>query len=199
MSFLCCCYPAATTATKSNNIKLDELGSFAMNSIEDDVLINTSTVTILPSECISEYNNERDYEDLEHIARSRQVRVTIRRGTQAGVAAGLSVMAGVIIAGPPGAVVGAAVGGAVAHRISQNVVSLNELLKATPISKRNEILRVFRDSFKEEFVDTIQKNPELRLLMGGTSIFGVMRYMVDRELLRNDQLVRLDAVLRKVV
>ena len=108
-------------------------------------------------------------------------------------------MAGVIIAGPAGAIVGSLVGGAMAASISQNVVSLNDLLRDTPIAKRKEILQVFQDSFKEEFIDTIQGNPELKLLMGGASIFGVMRYMVDREILQNDQLVRLDKILRKVV
>ncbi|KAI2508264.1 hypothetical protein MHU86_6193 [Fragilaria crotonensis] len=142
---------------------------------------------------------QQDYEDLQHVARKREIKVTIRKGTQAGVAAGLSVMAGVIVAGPVGAVVGGAVGTAMAARIAKNVVSLNELLDQTPPMKRREVLRAFHESFKEEFLETITNNPELKLLMGGASIFGVVRYMVDRELLQNDQLERLDRVLKHVV
>jgi hypothetical protein len=141
---------------------------------------------------------QKDYEDLQHMARKREIKVTIRKGTQAGVAAGLSVMAGVIVAGPVGAVVGGAVGTAMAAKIARNVVSLNELLEQTPTAKRREVLTAFHESFKEEFMDTIANNPELKLLMGGTSIFGVMRYMVDRELLQNDQMEKLDRVLRRV-
>lgn len=142
---------------------------------------------------------QQDYEDLQHVARKREIRVTIRKGTQAGVAAGLSVMAGVIVAGPVGAVVGGAVGTAMAASISRNVVSLNDLLDQTPPAKRRDVLKAFHESFKEEFMDTITNNPELKLLMGGASIFGVVRYMVDRELLQNDQLARLDRVLKHVV
>lgn len=142
---------------------------------------------------------QQDYDDLQHLARKREIKVTIRKGTQAGVAAGLSVMAGVIVAGPVGAVVGGAVGTAMAARIAKNVVSLNELLDATPPEKRRDVMRAFNESFKEEFLDTINNNPELRLLMGGASIFGVLRYMVDRDLLQNEQLVRLDGVLKHVI
>mmetsp|Transcript_22197 Transcript_22197/g.31822 ORF Transcript_22197/g.31822 Transcript_22197/m.31822 type:complete len:109 (-) Transcript_22197:125-451(-) len=108
-------------------------------------------------------------------------------------------MTGVIVAGPIGAVVGGAIGTAMAANIAKNVVSLNDLLEETPPGKRREVLQLFQESFKEEFVDTIQNNPELKLLMGGASIFGVMRYMVDKELIQNDQLERLDGILRKVV
>jgi hypothetical protein len=175
-----------------------------MNSMDDTNHSSTLKKPLSPeSSLIPEYDSSStdraDYEDLQHIARKREIRITIRQGTKAGVAAGLSVMAGVIMAGPPGAIIGAAVGGALAHSISRDVVSLNDLLQATPVKKRHEILKVFHESFKEEFIDTIQNNPELRLVMGGQSIFGVMRYMVDRELLQNDQLVRLDKILRKVV
>jgi hypothetical protein len=47
--------------------------------------------------------DQQDYEDLQYLSRKREIKVTIRKGTQAGIAAGLSVMAGVIIAGPMGA------------------------------------------------------------------------------------------------
>uniref|UniRef100_A0A7S1UPU4 Uncharacterized protein n=1 Tax=Grammatophora oceanica TaxID=210454 RepID=A0A7S1UPU4_9STRA len=140
----------------------------------------------------------QDYEDLEYIARKREIKVTIRKGTQAGVAAGLSVMAGVIVAGPVGAVVGGAVGTAMAASIAKNVVPLNQLLEETPPHKRKEILKCFHESFKEEFVDTIQGSPELKLLMGGTSIFGVVRYMVDREMIQSEQLERLDGILKHI-
>lgn len=141
----------------------------------------------------------QDYEDLQHLARKREIKVTIRKGTQAGVAAGLSVMTGVIVAGPVGAVVGGAIGTAMAARIAKNVVSLNDLLDQTHPGKRHEIFRVFNESFKEEFMDTIQNNPELRLVVGGMSIFGVLRYMVDRDLMKSDQLEKLDGILKRVI
>jgi hypothetical protein len=142
---------------------------------------------------------QQDFEDLQHLARKRQIKVTIRKSTQAGVAAGLTVMAGVIVAGPVGAIVGGAVGTVMATCIAKNVVSLNELLEQTPPDKRRLVIQAFNESFKEEFLDTINNNPELRLLMGGATIFGVLRYMVDREILKNDQLEKLDGVLRHVV
>ena len=142
---------------------------------------------------------KQDYEDLQHVARKREIKVTIRKGTQAGVAAGLSVMAGVIVAGPMGAMVGGAIGTAMAARIAKNVVSLNDLLDQTPPGKRREVIQVFNESFKEEFLDTIQSSPELRLVMGGMSIFGVVRYMVDRELMQGEQLAKLDGILKRVM
>lgn len=142
---------------------------------------------------------QQDYEDLQYLSRKREIRVTIRKGTHAGIAAGLSVMAGVIIAGPVGAVVGGTLGTAMAVSISKDVVSLSDLLEQTPLEKRHEVIQVFNESFKEEFLETIQGNPELRLLLGGMSIFGVLRYMVDREFLQNEQLEKLDGILRRVV
>lgn len=151
-----------------------------------------SLVSLSPQE-------QQDYEDLQYLSRKREIKVTIRKGTQAGVAAGLSVMAGVIIAGPIGAVVGGALGTSLAVSIAKDVVSLNDLLEQTPPEKRHEVIRVFNESFKEEFLETIQGSPELKLLLGGASIFSVMRYMVDRNLLQNEQLEKLDGVLRRVV
>mmetsp|Transcript_2916 Transcript_2916/g.4722 ORF Transcript_2916/g.4722 Transcript_2916/m.4722 type:complete len:183 (+) Transcript_2916:84-632(+) len=142
---------------------------------------------------------QQDYEDLQHLAQKREIKVTIRKGTQAGVAAGLSVMTGVIVAGPVGAVLGGAIGTAMAARIAKNVVSLNDLLEDTPPEKRRQVIQVFHESFKEEFLDTIQNNPELRLLIGGMSIFGVLRYMVDRNVMQNDQLEKLDGILKHVI
>jgi len=140
----------------------------------------------------------QDYEDLEHIAMKREIKVTIRKGTQAGLAAGLCVMAGVIVAGPYGAAVGGAAGTAMAMKISKNVVPLNELLANTPVHKRHEVLRVFRESFQEEFLDTIQNSPELKLLLGGGSIFGVVRYMLNKDMIQNEQLQKLDGILNHV-
>jgi hypothetical protein len=154
--------------------------------------VNDSQLLISPEE-------QKDYEDLQYLSKKREIKVTIRKGTQAGVAAGLSVMAGVIIAGPLGAAAGGALGTAMAMSISKNVVSLSDLLEQTPREKRHEVLQLFNESFREEFLETIQGNPELRLLLGGASIFGVMRYMVDRELLQNEQLEALDGILRRVV
>ena len=141
---------------------------------------------------------KRDYDDLLHMARKREIKVTIRKGTQAGLAAGLSVMAGVIVAGPVGAVVGGSLGTLMAAKIAKNVVSLNDLLEQTPQEKRRELMTVFRESFKEEFMDTINGSPELKLILSGASVIGVMRYMVDREILQNEQLERIDGVLRKI-
>ena len=149
-------------------------------------------IAILPQD-------KQDYEDLQYLSRKREIKVTIRKGTQAGIAAGLSVMAGVIIAGPMGAVVGGSLGTALAASIAKDVVSLSDLLEQTPLEKRHEVIQVFNESFKEEFLETIQSNPELRLLLGGMSIFGVVRYMVDREFLQNKQLEKLDGILRRVV
>lgn len=141
---------------------------------------------------------QQDYDDLQYLSRKREIRVTVRKSTQAGVAAGLSVMAGTLVAGPVGAAVGGALGTAMAVSMSKNVVSLSDLLEQTEAAERREIVKVFRESFREEFLETVQGSPELRLLLGGASIFGVVRYMVDRELLQNEQLKRLDAIMRKV-
>jgi adenylosuccinate synthase len=191
MCFWWFCLPSSSNNKKNDSKgKVNNATATNASSTVDGAVVVTSAVLL---------QEQKDYEDLQHMARKREIKVTIRKGTQAGVAAGLSVMAGVIVAGPVGAVVGGAVGTAMAARISRNVVSLNELLEKTPVAKRREVLTAFHQSFKEEFMDTIANNPELKLLMGGTSIFGVMRYMVDRELLKNDQMEKLDRVLRRVV
>ena len=181
-----CWSPFASTKTAKVSSRNDK---------NNDSNSNTSVAAAV----VSNPQEQQDYEDLQHLARKREIKVTIRRGTQAGVAAGLSVMAGVIVAGPVGAVVGGAVGTAMAASIAKNVVPLNQLLEQTPPAKRREVLDAFRESFKEEFTDTIMHNPELKLLMGGASIFGVVRYMVDRELLQNEQVERLDRLLKHVL
>jgi len=109
------------------------------------------------------------------------------------------VMAGVIVAGPMGAAVCGAAGTAMAMKMSKDVVPLKDLLENTPVHKRPEILRVFRESFQEEFIETVNSSPELKLLFGGMSIFGVVRYMIDKDLLQNEQLERLDGLLKHVV
>lgn len=209
MSLLCCCYqPEPEPKTSNENrhawTKHNRVQTISIATDKDA----TTTASTLTSPLMQENTSKldtvtddvstTDFEDLQHIARKREIRITVRRGTQAGVAAGLSVMAGVIIAGPVGALVGGIAGTAMAHRMSLNVVSLNDLLIATPASKRHEILKVFSESFKEEFLDTIQNNPEVRLLMNGASIIGIVRYMVDREMLQNEQLTKVDTILKKI-
>mmetsp|Transcript_18693 Transcript_18693/g.35529 ORF Transcript_18693/g.35529 Transcript_18693/m.35529 type:complete len:174 (-) Transcript_18693:173-694(-) len=143
-------------------------------------------------------DEDQDFEHLQSLATKRDIKVTIKKGTQAGIVAGLSVMAGVIVAGPVGAVAGGAFGTAVAAHMAKDVVTLNQLLEQTPTHKRHEILQLFRESFREEFTETIQSSPELKLLIGGTTILGIMRYAVDRQLLKNEQLEKVDGILRKV-
>lgn len=174
--YLCCCQPGS--GKYKTKVDVDS---------KQQELINAGDPQAL-----------QDYDDLKYLAQKREIKVTIRKGTQAGVAAGLAVMAGTIVAGPVGAVAGGAVGTAMAARIAKNVVSLNDLLDETPPQKRGEVLTAFNESFKEEFMDTIQNNAELRLLMGGASIFGVVRYMVDKELLQGENLEKLDGVLKKI-
>mmetsp|Transcript_14248 Transcript_14248/g.32379 ORF Transcript_14248/g.32379 Transcript_14248/m.32379 type:complete len:88 (+) Transcript_14248:451-714(+) len=82
--------------------------------------------------------------------------------------------------------------------LSRDVVGLHDLLEETPVAKRGEIITLFRESFQEEFMDTIQNNPELKLLVGGMTILGILRYMIDREMLQDDQLETMDGILRKV-
>ncbi|CAJ1952093.1 unnamed protein product [Cylindrotheca closterium] len=140
----------------------------------------------------------KDYEDLIYLANKREIKVTIQTSTKAGLAAGLSVMAGTLVAGPVGAAVGGAVGTAMAVGMSRNVVGLNKLLQDTPPKKRGQIIQCFTESFKEEFMDTINGSPELKLLLRGGSPIGVVRYMVEKDIIQNDQAKRLDGILAKV-
>lgn len=158
---------------------------------------------LTPEHAAAEYaanvQYQQDYEDLTYLAKKREIRCTIRKSTQAGVAAGLSVMAGTLVAGPVGAMAGGAVGTALAASISKNVVPLNELLEQTPPEKRGEIIKLFNESFKEEFMETIKDSPELKLLLSGHSPLGVVRYMVDRDLIKSDRLEKLDGILKRVI
>jgi len=140
-----------------------------------------------------------DYEDLQHLAQVRQIRVTIQRGTKAGIAAGLTVTAGTIMAGPLGAIVGGAVGTAMATKISKGVVPLNELLANTPPENRPKVREAFNQAFREEFLETVQNSPELKLILSGASIFAVVRYMVDRDLIKSEKLDKLDGILKKIM
>mmetsp|Transcript_15615 Transcript_15615/g.33011 ORF Transcript_15615/g.33011 Transcript_15615/m.33011 type:complete len:192 (+) Transcript_15615:68-643(+) len=142
---------------------------------------------------------QAEYDDLVHLATKREIRCTIRKSTQAGMAAGLSVMAGTLVAGPVGAVAGGAIGTALAVNISANIVPLNTLLDQTPPEKRGEVIKLFNEAFKEEFMDTIESSPELKLLLSGRSPLGVVRYMVDRDLIKNEKLEKLDGILSKVM
>jgi len=132
------------------------------------------------------------------LANKREIKVTIQASTKAGLAAGLSVMAGTLVAGPVGAAVGGAIGTAMAVGISKNVVGLNQLLEDTPPNKRGEIVKCFRESFKEEFLETINDNPELKLLLRGGSPIGVVRYMVEKDIIQSEQAKRLDGILTKI-
>lgn len=142
-------------------------------------------------------DDDRDFADLRYLATKRQVRVTIRKSTQAGMAAGLSVMAGTLVAGPVGSVAGGALGTALAVKISKDAVPLNELLEGTPPEERKEVIRAFNEAFKEEFVDTIRESPELKLILAGRSPLGVVRYMVERDLIQSDKLDKVDGILEK--
>ena len=141
---------------------------------------------------------EKDYENLIYIAKKRQIKVTVKTGAKAGMMAGLMVMGGVIVAGPIGAVVGGAIGTAAAASMSTNTVTLNELLIQTPPEKRGEVYRLFQDSMKEEFQQGFTESPELRLLLSGGTIMGVMRYCLDRDLIESDKLQKLDNILAKI-
>ncbi|KAL7512588.1 hypothetical protein ACHAXN_009610 [Cyclotella atomus] len=164
---------------------------------------NDKAVPLVPSPSISSPPltpvQEQEYQDLVHLATVREIRCTIRTSTQAGLAAGLSVMAGTLVAGPVGAAAGGAVGTALAVKMSKNVVPLNKLLEQTPPEKRGEVIKLFNEAFREEFMETIEGNPELRLLLKGRTPLGVVRYMVDRDLIKSDKLQRLDGILSMVV
>mmetsp|Transcript_35419 Transcript_35419/g.65078 ORF Transcript_35419/g.65078 Transcript_35419/m.65078 type:complete len:202 (-) Transcript_35419:191-796(-) len=189
---LCCCPPKRRKEENQHGHPT------AGDDPKAEALIESPTTA--EAEQLSQLSPEekQDYEDLRHLAMKRDIKCNIRKSTQAGVAAGLTVMAGTIVAGPMGAVVGGAVGTAMAAKISKNVVPLNDLLEQTPPGERREVLKAFNEAFQEEFNETIRENPELKLLFSGASIFGVVRYMVDRELVQSEQLERLDGILSKV-
>ena len=142
--------------------------------------------------------NEKDYDDLVYMANKREIKVTIQTSTKAGIVAGLAVMGGTLIAGPVGAAVGGAVGPAAAVGLSRNVVGMNELLENTPKEKRGEVIQAFTESFQEEFMDTINNSPELKLLLRGGTPIGVVRYMVEKDIIQSDQAKRLDGILTLV-
>jgi len=139
--------------------------------------------------------NDADYHDLEYIAQKRALQITIRMSTKAGLAAGLSVTAGTLMAGPPGALVGGVLGTMLATHMAKQTVPLTQLLKDTPTERRGQVLQLFRETFQDEFLQTVNGSPELKLLLSGGSIFGVVRYLADKELVSSE---RLDAVMKKI-
>jgi len=147
---------------------------------------------------IDDNYNEKDYDDLIYLANKREIKVTIRTSTKAGIVAGLAVMGGVIVAGPVGAAVGGSIGTAVAVSMSRNVVGLNKLLEDTPVEKRGEIVKIFTESFQEEFRDAIESNAELKLLMRGGTPISVVRYMVEKDIIQSEHATKLDGILTKV-
>ena len=132
------------------------------------------------------------------MAQKREIKVTtIRKSTTAGVAAGHGGAYWWPVRRVPSSVE-RLVPPVMAAKMAQNVVSLNDLLAATESSERHQVLGIFRECFREEFLESIQNQPELKLILGGGTIFGVMRYMVERDMLHNEQLEKLDRILRKI-
>jgi len=188
---LVCCLPSKSKSEKEivPNKKFDD------NKIADEK--NEHSLILSSNENGS--RGIQDYEDLEHLAQVRQIRVTIQKGTKAGIAAGLTVTAGTIMAGPVGAILGGAIGTAMAVKIAKDVVPLKELLANTPPENRQKVLDAFNQAFREEFLETVQNSPELKLILSGQSIFGVVRYMVDRDLVKTEKLEKLDGILKKIM
>jgi len=141
---------------------------------------------------------QRDFEDLVYIAQKRNVKITIQRGAQAGIVAGLMVMGGVIAAGPVGAAVGGGIATGLAISLSKNVVSLKDLLQDTPPDKRRQVYELFAKAIREEFQDGFLENPELNLMLGGGTVISVVRYCLDRDIIENEKLEKLDGILRKI-
>eukprot|EP00521_Asterionellopsis_glacialis_P009695 CAMPEP_0195287662 /NCGR_PEP_ID=MMETSP0707-20130614/4634_1 /TAXON_ID=33640 /ORGANISM="Asterionellopsis glacialis, Strain CCMP134" /LENGTH=169 /DNA_ID=CAMNT_0040347439 /DNA_START=33 /DNA_END=542 /DNA_ORIENTATION=+ len=156
-----------------------------------------TVVNAIPSNADGEYN-QKDYDDLLYLANKREIKVTINTSTKAGIVAGLAVMGGTLVAGPVGAAVGGAVGTAMAVSMSKNVVGLNQLLNDTPQEKRREIIMLFSEAFREEFTETINGNPELKLLMRGGTPISVVRYMVEKDIIQDENAKKLDGILTRI-
>lgn len=194
LTYYCCCRgrnkkPAAGGSTNNNNATGEPLTA---EDIRLQELRNQELKAPLNEE------EAKDFQNLVYIAQKRDIRVTIQKGTQAGLAAGLCVMGGVIVAGPVGAMAGGAVGTALAASISRNVVSLSELLDQTPANQKGEVYRLFNEAMREEFQQGFTDNPELRVLMSGCSVVSVMRYALDKDLVESDKLEKLDVILKKI-
>mmetsp|Transcript_62166 Transcript_62166/g.69585 ORF Transcript_62166/g.69585 Transcript_62166/m.69585 type:complete len:207 (+) Transcript_62166:69-689(+) len=198
--YICCpcllCCPSLSS--EQEKVKKVSAAKKASQHIEPSPTLST-VVSGDHNDTVITNQELQDYENLQHIAQVRKIRVTIRKGTQAGIAAGLSVTAGTIAFGPVGAVAGGVVGTAMASKIAKNVVSLAEILEATPIPKRHLVITACNDAFREEFLDTVLESPELKLIFGGQSIFGVVRYMVDRNLIASEKLETLDWILESKI
>jgi hypothetical protein len=143
-------------------------------------------------------HNAKDYDDLIYLANKREIKVTIQASTKAGIAAGLAVMGGVLVAGPIGAAVGGAVGTVMAVGMSRNTVGLNKLLEDTPREQRGDVVKLFTEAFRDEFQDTIQGNPELKFLLRGGTPISVVRYMVERDIIKDQNVKKLDGILTKI-
>ena len=194
LTYYCCCRgrnkkPSANGSTNNNNASAEPL-------TEEDIRLQELRNQQLKAPLSEE--ETKDFQNLVYIAQKRDIRVTIQKGTQAGLAAGLCVMGGVIVAGPVGAVAGGAVGTALAASISRNVVSLSELLDQTPADQKGEVYRLFSEAMREEFQDGFTDNPELRVLMSGCSVVSVMRYALDKDLVESEKLEKLDIILKKI-
>ena len=85
---LLCCMPSSNK--EKENLTKKQVTP-APNKATSDEKIEHSLVLS------SDENSLKDYEDLEHIAQVRQIRVTIQKGTRAGIAAGLTVTAGELL------------------------------------------------------------------------------------------------------
>mmetsp|Transcript_9211 Transcript_9211/g.13116 ORF Transcript_9211/g.13116 Transcript_9211/m.13116 type:complete len:170 (+) Transcript_9211:231-740(+) len=155
----------------------------------------TATAEIVAAK--AEYN-EKDYADLIYLANKREIKVTIQTSTKAGIVAGLAVMGGTLVAGPVGAAVGGAMGTAMAVSMSKNVVGLNKLLEDTPREKRGDIVKLLSEAFREEFTDTINGNPELKLLLRGGTPISVVRYMVEKDIIKDENAKKLDGILTRI-
>ena len=142
----------------------------------------------------------QDFFHLQHLVAEREHKLTLFKGAQAGLVAGLSVMMGGALGGPIGAVVGGGFAMTMAAHVAKDVVSLHQMLQDIPPERRNQVLQMSSDSFRREFTEAIEGTPELRLLSedDDASILGMMRYGVDRHLFKDEQLERVDGILRKV-
>lgn len=53
------------------------------------------------------------------------------------------------------------------------------------------------EAFREEFTDVVEGSLELKLMMSGRGPVSVVRYMVDRGVIKSDGLERVDGILKR--
>jgi len=94
--------------------------------------------------------------------------------------------------------VGGGIATGLAISLSKNVVSLKDLLQDTPPDKRRQVYELFAKAIREEFQDGFLENPELNLMLGGGTVISVVRYCLDRDIIENEKLEKLDGILRKI-